>query len=276
MDVAEVLTAPPEAAALLRHLFAATIQPVLHAVRAWAFLPSTDAAEAAAAVTSTHGAARASSALSNSPGVATESAHARLLQAWHTARSNGPTLPGFLAPLQQQVTIAGLQLQLLQLLGGSGQQLAARLGWLAELEQQELREVLGSAAVAALAQQLGSSSSSTRDSGSVVVQFVPSDACKSHLPANLSAAQLQDCAAILADYAAARQAELSKVLSGLAAQRAASEAAHEARGAARLDVKAAAEVQRQQLVLEAAARRRQRQQRLLAVQQAQLAESTAR
>lgn len=67
-----------------------------------------------------------------------------LLQAWHAAQDQAPQCPSFLAGVQQQLTVAGLQLQLLQLLGGTGQQLAQRLGWLAELEQQELREMLGS------------------------------------------------------------------------------------------------------------------------------------
>ena len=66
-----------------------------------------------------------------------------LLQAWTAAQDRAPVCPRFLSGIQQQVAVAGLQLQLLQLLGGPGQQLAQRIGWLAELELQELREVFG-------------------------------------------------------------------------------------------------------------------------------------
>jgi len=65
-----------------------------------------------------------------------------LQQAWHSIRGRAPACPGFLAHIQQPAGVAGMQLHLLQLLGGPGQRLADRLGWLTELEQQEVQEVL--------------------------------------------------------------------------------------------------------------------------------------
>ena len=65
-----------------------------------------------------------------------------LQQAWSSVCDRLPGCPGFLAHVQEPARVAGLQLHLLQLLGAPGQELAERLGWLAELEQQELSEVL--------------------------------------------------------------------------------------------------------------------------------------
>jgi hypothetical protein len=65
-----------------------------------------------------------------------------LQQAWCDMCDRLPGCPGFLAHVQEPARVAGLQLHLLQLLGAPGQELAERLGWLAELEQQELSEVL--------------------------------------------------------------------------------------------------------------------------------------
>jgi len=65
-----------------------------------------------------------------------------LLRAWTAAPDAAPPLPSFLFGVQQQMLIAGLQLQLLQLLGGRGQRLAERLGWLAYLEARELQDMM--------------------------------------------------------------------------------------------------------------------------------------
>jgi hypothetical protein len=63
-----------------------------------------------------------------------------LQQAWHSVTARLPGCPSFLAHIQGPAGVAGMQL--LQLLGGPGQALAERLGWLAELEQQEILEVV--------------------------------------------------------------------------------------------------------------------------------------
>lgn len=199
-----VLHAGPEATPLLRHLFAAAVQPVLLSLRSWAFMPDTVAAEAAAEATAmssfTAGAQLAdsralllaavpcdggsaqhlapsaagaltaassgyglfaqataagtsaaalgagSSSGSSRPWSGSKGAEAAmrhcLQQAWHSIRERAPACPGFLAHVQQPAGVAGMQLHLLQLLGGPGQRLADRLGWLTELEQQEEQEVL--------------------------------------------------------------------------------------------------------------------------------------
>lgn len=65
-----------------------------------------------------------------------------LQDAWDNVCARPPRCPGFLLHAQGPAGVAGMQLHLLQLLGGPGQALAERLGWLAELEQQEIQEVL--------------------------------------------------------------------------------------------------------------------------------------
>lgn len=197
-------------APLLRHLFAAAVQPVLQSVHSWAFLPDMQAAEAAAEVTamasftagsgssssnplssgctvgaafSSHDTAAAAAAVAaggpfasasqlvgapprNSSGggagggsskgwngsKAAESAMRQCLQqAWHSVCARPPGCPRFLAHVQRPAGVAGMQLHLLQLLGGPGQALANRLGWLAELEQQEIQEALCAGSTAAAA-----------------------------------------------------------------------------------------------------------------------------
>lgn len=74
---------------------------------------------------------------------AAEAAMLQCLQAaWDDVCARPPRCPGFLLHAQGPAGVAGMQLHLLQLLGGPGQALAERLGWLAELEQQEIQEVL--------------------------------------------------------------------------------------------------------------------------------------
>lgn len=192
-------------APLLRHLFAAAAQPVLHSMRSWAFLPDTHAAEAAAEATamasftagsssnphstssmggllagdttsaSAPGGPFAAAALgcgtaATHPGgvagvrVTAGGSHSRawagskaaeaamrqcLQQAWHSVCARLPGCPNFLAHIQGPAGVAGMQLHLLQLLGGPGQALAERLGWLAELEQQEFLEVVAPHSAAA-------------------------------------------------------------------------------------------------------------------------------
>jgi hypothetical protein len=72
-----------------------------------------------------------------------------LQQAWLSVCSRLPRCPSFLAHIQGPAGVAGMQLHLLQLLGGPGQALAERLGWLAELEQQEILEAVATHSAAA-------------------------------------------------------------------------------------------------------------------------------
>jgi hypothetical protein len=77
---------------------------------------------------------------------AAESAMRNVLQeAWHSVTGRAPLCPSFLGRIQRPAAVAGMQLHLLQLLGGPGQALAERLGWLADMEQQELADVLATA-----------------------------------------------------------------------------------------------------------------------------------
>jgi hypothetical protein len=105
-----------------------------------------------------------------------------LQEAWLSVTGRAPRCPGFLAHVQEPVAVAGMQLHLLQLLGGPGQALAERLGWLADLEQQEIAEVLGGAAgsssgsAASNAHSLGARGSPYGAQGSAGVQGLGSTA----------------------------------------------------------------------------------------------------
>uniref|UniRef100_A0A383VBK2 Gamma tubulin complex component C-terminal domain-containing protein n=1 Tax=Tetradesmus obliquus TaxID=3088 RepID=A0A383VBK2_TETOB len=382
-----LLHAGPQTAPLLRHLFAAALQPQLHTILTWAFQPELHAAEAAAAAAAmssvasgsssswacTAGAA-AAAALTTNPSTAqagfgsrftsTSSCKLRqphpsrtagsssssgsgdravqaassalLLQAWQAAQSRAPSCPSFLGGVREAAVVAGLQLQLLQLLGGPGQQLAERLGWLAELEHEELRELLagsssssssnkgaefaeggssshrmacgdaamgpaaaaaagdirhsvagagglhlllGGGGLAAAAGCLGGMQDAAAAAGGGVgggAAGLGGQQGRVYVPFSLSMRQLKHAAAVVSDFEAARQLELAKVVSSLAAARAAGDAAAQAWLESRQLDKAAAEQQRLQLQQSVAARKRQRQRQLLLQQQEEMAVAVAR
>lgn len=96
--------------------------------------------------------------------------------------------------MQQQAQVAGMQLRLLQLLGGWGQHLAQRLGWLAELEQQELRQLLaGQDASAGAATAAAAAAASAPGGSATCMALFPgtSTASGSFLPFNVTMHQLQ-------------------------------------------------------------------------------------
>ncbi|KAF8057943.1 hypothetical protein HT031_005889 [Scenedesmus sp. PABB004] len=318
----ELLHAGPQTAPLLRHLFAAAMQPLLQRVRDWGFRPDLRAAEAAAGAAqvlamaaspgagAVEGAAAARATWASSGGgapaagaaggsgpasgaadrAAQAAASQLLLTAWAAAKPRAPACPRFLAGAQQALVVAGLQLQLLQLLGGPAAELAERLGWLAELEQQELREVLcrppsGPGAPAAPAGGGGTAASGWSSlalllggRGAAAAGGAEREGAggAAFFPLSLSMQQLEHAAAVVSDYEAARELELVRVTGGLAAARAAGAAAEELWAADRQRDKAAAEARRAALQRAADERKRARQRELLLQQQEEMAAAAAR